>query len=108
VILAFIVTLIGNVGILEAQSDKIVKDIFDKKLKPVNDKIDNLTKQVNRVDLNTCKNYLVHFLSDVQQNKPIDEVEFQRFWEQYEHYVNNGGNSYIHKKVEHLEHENKL
>lgn len=58
--------------------------------------------------MQACKNYLVSFLSDVEKNHPIDETERERFWEQYQHYTEHGGNSYIKRKVEHLQSEGKL
>ena len=46
--------------------------------------------------------------ADVEQNKIIDEVEKERFYETYEHYTKLGGNSYIHDKVESLKKAGKL
>ena len=43
-----------------------------------------------------------------EQDEPIDEIERERFWEQYEHYVKCGGNSYIQRKVENLKQAGKL
>ena len=58
--------------------------------------------------MQACKNYLVSFLSDVEKDELTDEIERERFWEQYQHYTEHGGNSYIKRKVEKLKSEGKL
>lgn len=94
---AYLVALITGVKYLK----KTLGEWIDKALKPVNESI-------KEVDMNACKNYLVSFLSDVEKDKTIDEIEKERFWEQYEHYQKIGGNSYITRKVEALKNEGKL
>lgn len=78
-----------------------VKKVVAKLLEPV-------VKQITSVDIENCKNYLVRFLADVDRGEQIDEIERERFWEQFEHYGKIGGNSYIKSKVEHLQKEGKL
>lgn len=115
VALAFIVGLATAFAYLH----KLVKGWISKSLKEefeeVNKKIDGLSKdfgdlknQLNVVDIESCKNYLVAFLADVDKGMPIDEIERERFWEEFHHYESKGGNSYIHRKVEQLKAENKL
>lgn len=94
---AFIVGLGGSIiAIING-----VKKAVSKLLEPV-------TKQITAVDMENCKNYLVRFLADVDRGEHIDEIERERFWEQYEHYCKIGGNSYIKDKVNRLQKENKL
>lgn len=81
---------------------------LNQKFDGLNTKVDKLQKQLNDVDIEACKNYLVSFLADVDQGQPIDAIEVERFWEELEHYESKGGNSYIHRKVEQLKAENKL
>lgn len=81
-------------------------------LEPTNEKIDQLSNKVSDVALANCKNYIVSFLAKLECDgvtcrKPTDE-ETQRFWECYDEYVDLGGNSYIHEKVEKLKREGKL
>lgn len=92
--------LIGFLGSIEAVSFKLNKKI-EKILEPVNKKIDNL-------ELTTDKNFLVRFLSDVEQEQIIDEIEWERFYETYQRYHELGGNSYIDHKVEKLKKEGKI
>lgn len=51
---------------------------------------------------------LVSFLAGVEQGEAVDEIQTQRFYEEYEHYVNRGGNSYIKQKVQKLKDKNLI
>ena len=115
VALAFIVGLATAFAYLH----KLVKGWISRSLQAefegVNKKIDDLSndfaglkKQLHDVDLESCKNYLVAFLADVDKGLPVDEIERERFWEEFHHYESKGGNSYIHRKVEQLKADNKL
>ena len=86
----------GNFDEINTRLDGVVKSV------------DDLKKQLRDVDIESCKNYLVAFLADVDQGQPIDAIERERFWEELEHYEARGGNSYIHRKVEQMKAENKL
>ena len=104
----YMVALISGIAfILNKAKVWITKSLSDE-FKPINDKIDDLQSDLKQVDMNACKNYLVSFLSSIDKGKPIDEIEKERFWEQYEHYQKIGGNSYVTRKVEHLKKEGKL
>ena len=92
-----IVALVGGVEFILARFNKI----FDKKLKPINTRLDN-------IELSNAKNYIVKFLSDVEKGKDIDDVVKERFYENYKTYKDLGGNSYVSHKVEKLEKEGKL
>ena len=108
VAIALIVGLITGVRYLVKQIkewiEKFLKERFDK----VDKNFERLQKRIDEVDLESCKNYLVTALSDVEQGSPLDDIEEERFWEQYNHYTKLGGNSYIKKKVEQLESQGKL
>lgn len=81
---------------------------FDGFKKEITANMDSLKQQLHDVDIESCKNYLVGFLADVDQGQPVDEIERERFWEEFQHYESKGGNSYIHRKVEQLKSEHKL
>lgn len=73
-----------------------VNKMFDKKLTPINKKMDHLDK-------NHCKDFLSEFLEDKKNGKPIDDVREKRAYEVYDHYTNDlDGNSYIHDSWEKL------
>jgi len=101
-------TLIGGFAYVGQSLDKVMKKVFEAEFKPVNSKLDDLSEQIKKVDMESCKNYLVRCLSDFENGQQVGETEIERFWEQYEHYTKQGGNSYIHRKVEQLKSEGKL
>ena len=101
--LALIVAIIASVNSLK----KSVKGWLDAALKEQFASIEttqkDIIKRLDSVDMENCKNYLVTFLSGISRGEMRDETENQRFWEQYEHYTQSGGNSYIRNKVEELQ-----
>ena len=84
--------------------EKCVTDL----LKPINDSINQLSHRIDKVDMETTKNFLVRCLSDVEKGEKMSEIEAERFWEQYEHYIASGGNTYIKNKVVKLQEEGKI
>lgn len=106
--IAFIVAILTGVATINSKLKKWIKDSLKESFDIVDKKIDGLKDQIKTVDLEQTKSFLVRFLADVEQGKKIDEIEKERFWEQYEHYRNMNGNTYIKKKVEKLEQEGKL
>ena len=106
--IAGLVAFIKGVEYLWVKLKRGATRMMQNALAPTNAKIDSLDRKISEVDLNQCKNFLVRFLADVEQDKPIDEVEKERFFETYQHYVASGGNSYIHDKVESLKRAGKL
>lgn len=81
---------------------------FDEKVAPVKKSVDEIDAKVSRVDMESCKNYLARCLADFDRDQELSETEKERFWENYEHYIENHGNSYIKHKVEKLISEGKL
>ena len=95
--LGFVLGLAASVGAIVHFVKKALKTI----LKPLEDKIDAF-------GTDNAKNYLVPFLSKVERGEPIDEIELERFHEEYEFYLDHGGNSYVKSRVEKLRKEGKL
>ena len=87
---AFVVALGGSVAAII----KGVKKVVEKLLLPLS--------------LDNAKNYLVPFLSKVERGEPCDEIELERFHEEYQFYVSHGGNSYVKSRVEKLQKAGKL
>ena len=107
--IAFILALGGGLFALY----KAIKKAFEAGLKPVMDKIDNVEKnlkiEMKKIDVNSTKNFLVARINEVEQGQTLDAVTLERFWEQYEHYINDlDGNTYIKKRVEALQKSGKL
>ena len=106
--MAFLVALIGGLGYLTKAIKTWLTKLLEEQFKEINDRIDSLQQQMTEVDMESCKNYLVGFLSDVEKGAVIDEIQKERFWEQFEHYAKSGGNSYIKNKVDDLRAKNWL
>lgn len=106
-VIALLVGIISGIGFLSQNTKKWIGKAMEEqmngintKINSVNTKIDTLSDRLSQVDMESCKNYLVTCLSDIERGKMFDEIEKERFWEQCEHYQKLGGNSYIKKKVE--------
>ncbi len=97
----FLTALIGGVILLTKWIRGVIVKVMQDELAP-------LKTQVQAVDLENCKNYLVTYLADAERGSAKDEIERERFYEEYEHYKKIGGNSYIKTKVEQLRAANKL
>ena len=107
-VIASLVALIKGIEYLYSLASKGATKWLNNCLKPIKDSINTLSNKIDIVDMNSCKNFLVRFLADVEQNNTIDEVEKERFYEEYKHYTDLGGNSYIKDKVEKLKKAGKL
>lgn len=104
----FIVGLIGGIGYLKTNIRQWISDSLKDEFKSIDDKMVKLQDRIDAVDMQACKNFLVARLADVEKGNTLDEIERERFWEQYEHYSEIGGNSYIHIKVEQLKADGRL
>lgn len=87
---AFVVALGGSVAAII----KGVQKVVEKLLLPLS--------------LDNAKNYLVPFLSKVERGEPVDEIELERFHEEFQFYVSHGGNSYVKSRVDKLQKAGKL
>ncbi|MBR4656530.1 MAG: hypothetical protein IKO68_08205 [Oscillospiraceae bacterium] len=105
---AFLAALIGGVAVLLKYAKKWMVAALQGEFAAVKKQIGELQNRVDGVDLATSKNYLVDFLSRVDRGDPVDEIELERFWEQYNHYREIGGNSYVKTKVERMKAAGKL
>ena len=106
--LTFIVGLIGSIKYLREHLHEWISGSLSDQFEAIDEKFDKLTEQIDGVDMNATKNFLVARLSDIEQGHPMNEIEVERFWEQYEHYHKIGGNSYIEQKVDKLKSQGKL
>lgn len=107
-VLVFIASLLTAGSVIVGFTLKRVKVIMNNALEPTNKKIDNLSTHIEAVDMANCKNYLVSTISDVQNGVALDSVARERFYENYDHYIAMGGNSYVKSAVEKLKKEGKL
>ena len=106
--LAFIVGFIGSVSYIKTHIQKWISDSLKPEFDKVDSQITHLEDKIEGIDIATCKNFLVARLAEIDKGMSWNEIEAERFWEQYEHYTKHGGNSYIVQKVEKLKAEGKL
>ena len=107
-VITFIVGLITGISYLhKSLKDWIAKSLKDQ-LDAIDHKISGVQTTVDDVDKNATKNFLVSTLSGIEKGQPLDEIERERFFEQYEHYSKIGGNGYVKAKVDQLRAEGKL
>lgn len=106
--LALLVGFIKGVKYLKKSIKEWITDLLKEPFENLDKKLATLQERVDEVDMGTCKNFLVARLAEVEKGNHLDEIERERFWEQYEHYHKIGGNSYIQRKVEELKAEGKI
>ena len=106
--LAFLVALGGSVAAIVGAVKKALRSMFDEQMKEINARMDKQEASIKKIDLENCKNFLVSFLAKAEWDSVADAIEIQRFWEEYQHYTESGGNSYIKEKVAKLKAEGKL
>ena len=106
--LTFLAGFVGGIAYFYRNIKKWLEKIIVAQFKPFNDTMGDLSAKVNQVDMESCKNYLVRCLGDFEHGNPLSDVEQERFWEEYQHYLKIGGNSYIERRVEKLKLDGKL
>ena len=104
----FLGGLIGGIGYLHKNLKIWMANALDEQLKSIDKELQDLSSRLEKVDLDTCKDFLVMRISSLERGTTLCEIEKERFWEEYEHYLKIGGNSYISMKVEQLKKEGKL
>ena len=97
----------GYVKLYTMIKDKL-GEIVGEALKPLNDSILEINQRLDVVDMESCKNFLVRCIADVERGETMSETEAERFWEQYDYYIKSGRNTYVKNKVEKLQKEGRL
>lgn len=109
VIILFIGGLIGGIEYLKKGLKDALKEMLKDQFKEVNDKLGTIQTSLTKVDTQTCKNFLVIFLANVERGDHIYDDEKRRFWEEYDHYIDDlKENSYIKEWVKKLTDAGKL
>ena len=106
--IAIIAAIVGGYKALQKNIREGIQQIVAEALKPVTDSINQINSRLDKVDMESTKNFLVRCLSDVEKGERMTETEAERFWEQYEHYTAAGGNTYIKNKVEDLREQGRI
>ena len=108
VALALIAGIITSVSAIAKHFKKLIEKTLSSQFEDLKKGQKETLDKINEVDREACKNYLVVFLSGVEKGAAVDEIERERFYEEFAHYKKIGGNSYIARKVEPLHGEGKL
>lgn len=109
VIIIFVGGLIGGIKYLKKEIKEALSEMLDDQFDELNKKLDTLQSSLTEVDIQTCKNFLVRYLADVERGAYIYDDEKKRFWEEYDHYTDDlGENSYIKEWAARLNEEGKL
>lgn len=103
--LTMLVGFIGAVVYLHTKLKKWIAQSLEEQFQSIDKEIKSLQGRLDVVDMESCKNFLVRCIADFENGTQINETELERFWEQYGYYSENGGNTYISKKVQKLEQE---
>ena len=105
-IIGTIVAIGGGVAVISGWISKSLKKyltmVIKQEIEPLKESVARIETELKKTDKEACKNFLVTFLSNVDRGEAIDEIERQRFFEEWEHYTSNGGNGYLHAKVDRL------
>lgn len=109
IIIVFIVGLIGGIKYLKKELKDALSEMLEDQFEEVNKKLDTLQSSLKVLDVQTCKNFLIRYLADVERGSHMYNDEQKRFWEEYDHYINElKENSYVKEWVAQLKREGKL
>ena len=92
------------IAIIPSIATLIVSSFTNKRIRKQKD----IISLIEKVELANGKNYLVQALAKIESGQELTPVEKERFWENYDRYVELGGNSYIHSTTERCKKEGKL
>ncbi len=93
--LAFIAALGGSIVSIVAAIKKVLKKLLDAQLATIIDRLNKTDERIERIDSDNCKNFLVQTLSAAERGEKLTTEERMRLSEEFQHYTDNGGNSYI-------------
>ena len=85
----FIVALIGGIIYLKQHIHDWVLGSTDKK--------------IDEIQMESCKDYLVMVIGDLERGTHLSDTELQRFYDRLDMYHKKGGNGYIQAKVKDLQ-----
>ena len=103
-----LIVLISNLKRLSSELTVSLTKIIKKEIEPLEGKIDAMSKQIDSVEAEATKNFLVTTIGEIERNGWTDETTKQRLYEEMERYEELGGNSYVHARFEQLKKEGKI
>ena len=100
--IGIIVAIVGGFGALYVKLKDLIVKVIKEQLAPFADTL-------RKIDKETCKNFIVRCIADIERGESMSETELERFKEQYDHYIKDlKGNTYIKDKVEKLKSDGKI
>lgn len=114
----FFVSFLVAVKYLQTTMRDTVKEVNKEEFKDINDSINGLKEDMNqrfddvntridRSDLESCRNFLIHAMVDIDRGI-VDDALIHRFWDELDYYHNEKQNSYIDTRVQALIDSGKL
>ncbi len=107
-VLAFIAGLGGSIVAILAGIKKVLKKLFDEQLKGISIRLDKTDERIEKIDSDNCKNFLVQTLSAAERGETLTTEEKIRLAENFQHYTDAGGNSYIKDWHQRLKNAGKI
>ena len=116
--IVFLAAFIGAVLYLKSTMRATIKEVNKEDFEDMHDSIEDLKKDMNdgfehvnkridKSDLESCRNFLVHAMVDIEHGVVDDALE-HRFWDELDHYHKEKQNSYIDTRVQALIDTGKL
>ena len=106
--LAFLVALGGSIVAIVVAIKKVLKNLFDEQFKAIVERLNKTDERIKSLDSDNCKNFLVQTLSAAERGEKLTTEERMRLAEEFQHYTDGGGNSYIKEWHERLKGEGKI
>lgn len=103
--LALIVGIWRSFDFLQNKMEGSIRRVVSEEIGPLNTKVAEISDQLDAVEIDSLKNFLVSALNSIDH---LDELTRQRFYEALDRYEKLGGNSYIHARVEELRKKNVI
>lgn len=106
--IVFLVGFIGAVAALLRYSRKGLTKVVKDEIAPLKDKIDSISREIERTQVEAARDYISHFLSRVDAGAIPTDSELECYYENLDIYESRGGNGFIHSWIARLEKEGKL
>lgn len=106
--LAFIVGIGGSILTILKAVKGMLKKLLDEQTKNLVKRLDKIDERLDKVDSDNCKNYIVQTLSSAERGVKLSTEERMRLAEEFQHYTDGGGNSYIKEWHSRLQKDGKI
>ena len=107
-----IVACLTLIGVLSGTISNYVISKQNVKKEDLKNEIEDLRgqlkKETTELKLENCKNYLVSAIVKAESGQQLAPIETELFFENYDIYISNGGDSFIHTATEKLKKEGKI